>query len=210
MDIDLLGRTSNQIENLRFIISEIAKIPCLEDAVIFDTEKLNFRITQTTGDYHGVSSSFFAKLFTTKMLVQIDIGFNDLIIPEPQKIKYPTLLGMPEPSILGYTLETVIAEKLEAIVKLAMINTRMKDFFDIWMILNQHEISHDSLKNAITKVFANRGTTLKYPIAFTPRYYESKTTQLQWKNFLSSMGKDQINFKDVVMELSKKLNPYFL
>ncbi len=65
------------------------------------------------------------------MPVLIDIGFNDIVIPRPQQIKYPTLLGMQEPSLLGYTLETVIAEKLESVVKLALVNTRMKDFYDL-------------------------------------------------------------------------------
>ena len=157
MDIDLLARTSNQIQNLQGIISDVAAIPYEEDAIAFDTQNLILQNTQTTGDYNGVSASFSAKLFTTKMPVLIDIGFNDIIIPKAQKIQYPTLLGMPEPTLWGYTLETVIAEKLEAIVKLALINTRMKDFYDLWTILRHHEIQPDRLKVAISEVFANRG-----------------------------------------------------
>lgn len=203
MDIDLLGRTSNKIDNLKGIITEVSKIACEEDGVGFDTQKLIIRKTQTAGDYNGVSVNFSAKLFTIKLPVLIDIGFNDIIIPKPQKIQYPTLLGMPEPSLLGYTLETVIAEKFESIVKLGLINTRMKDFYDLWMILNHHEINPDKLKVAITEVFANRRTTLKYPIAFTSAFYDGKETQQRWTNFLSAMGKNQINFKDVIEELSR-------
>ena len=135
MDIDLLARTSNQIDNLQRIIMEVSAITYEEDGITFDTQKLILRNTQTAGDYNGVSCSFSAKLFTTKMPILIDIGFNDVIIPKPQKIQYPTLLGMPEPTLLGYTMETVIAEKLESIVKLALVNTRMKDFYDLWTIL---------------------------------------------------------------------------
>lgn len=118
MDIDLLAKTSNQIENLHRIITEVSAIGCEVDGVTFDTEKLILRHTQTAGDYNGISSSFQAKLFATRMPVLIDIGFNDIIVPNPAKIQYPTLLDMPEPALLGYTLETVIAEKLESIVKL--------------------------------------------------------------------------------------------
>ena len=160
------------------------------------------RTTQTGGDYNGISSSFSAKLFTTKVPILIDIGFNDIIIPNPQKIQYPTLLGMPEPVLLGYTLETVIAEKFESIVKLALVNTRMKDFYDLWIIFRNYDIKIDRLKIAITEVFANRKTLLKDPVAFTAAFYHSKETKLRWENFLSSMGKEKVDFKDVIGELS--------
>lgn len=203
MDIDLLARTSNQIDNLQRIITEVSEISCEEDGITFDTQKLILRNTQTGGDYNGVSSSFSAKLFTTKMLVLIDIGFNDVIIPKPQQIQYPTLLGMPEPALLGYTLETVVAEKFESVVKLALVNTRMKDFYDLWTILRHHEIKSEKLNIAINEVFANRKTPLQRPIAFTPAFYSTKETQQRWNNFLSAMGKEQINFEEIIQELSR-------
>ncbi len=209
MDIDLLARTSNQIENLRYIISKITAIVCEEDAIIFDIEKLILRNIQTAGDYNGVSASFSAKLFTTKIPVLIDIGFNDVIIPKPQKIQYPTLLGMSEPILLGYTLETVIAEKLEAIVKLGLINTRMKDFYDLWTILKPYEIKYSNLKMVLEEVFANRKTPIKYPVAFTPAFFEAQETKQRWNNLLFSLGKEQIDFKTVIKELSKFFDEFF-
>lgn len=208
MDIDLLARTSNQIDNLHQIITEVSEIACEEDGIAFDTQKLILRNTQTGGDYHGVSSSFSAKLCTTKMPVLIDIGFNDIVIPKPQQIKYPTLLGMPEPTLLGYTLETVIAEKLESVVKLALVNTRMKDFYDLWTILKSHEMQSEKLSIAIQKVFANRKTPFKRPVAFTPGFYDNKETQQRWNNFLSAMGKPPIKFEDVILELSRSIEGY--
>lgn len=208
MDIDLLARTSNQIENMRSIISDVAAIGCEEDAITFDTQKLILRNTQTTGDYKGASVSFSAKLFSSKMSVLIDIGFNDVIIPNPQQIQYPTLLGMPEPVLLGYTIETVIAEKFESIVKLALVNTRMKDFYDLWTILKNHEIESERLALAFKEVFANRRTPLKHPFAFTAGFYDSKETLQRWNNFLSAMGRENIPFKDVIKELSKMIAPY--
>lgn len=204
MDIDLLARTSNQVGNVQRIITEVSAIACEDDAIIFDTKRLILRNTQTAGDYNGVSCNFSAQLFTTKMPILIDIGFNDVIVPKPQKIQYPTLLGMPEPSLFGYTLETVIAEKFESIVKLALINTRMKDFYDLWTIMRHQDINPERLKVAITEVFANRKTHLKHPIAFTPVFYGNKETQQRWNNFLSTMGKKQISFEQVVRELVTK------
>ncbi len=209
MDIDLLARTSNQIDNLHRIITEVSEIAYEEDGITFDTQKLILRNTQIGGDYHGVSSSFSAKLFTTKMPVLIDIGFNDIVIPKPQQIKYPTLLDMPEPTLLGYTLETVIAEKIESVVKLALVNTRMKDFYDLWTILKNYEIKSEKLNIAIREVFANRKTPLKYPIAFTAEFYDNKETKQRWNNFLSAMGKQQVKFEDVILELSKSMSVFF-
>jgi hypothetical protein len=116
---------------------------------------------------------------------------------------------MPEPTLLGYTLETVIAEKLESVVKLALVNTRMKDFYDLWTILKNYEIKQDTLNTAIREVFANRKTLLKRPIAFTAEFYDSKETQQRWNNFLSAMGKEQVKFEDVILELSKSINMFF-
>ena len=209
MDIDLLARTSNQMDNLQRIITEVSGIPCEGDGISFDTQKIIFRNIQTGRDYNGVSSSFSARLFTTKIPILIDIGFNDVIIPKPQQLQYPTLLGMSKPTLLGYTLETVIAEKLETVVKLGLVNTRLKDFYDLWTLLKHHEIKSEKLDIAIHEVFANRKTTLQRPIAFSPAFYSSKETQKRWNNFLSSMGKEQIPFDEVILELVQHTADFF-
>lgn len=209
MDIDLLARTSNQVDHLRQIITEVSGIAYEEDAIVFDTQKLILRSSQTGGDYNGVSCSFSARLFSTKMPVLIDIGFSDIILPVPQEIRYPTLLAMPEPTLLGYTLETVIAEKLQSVVKLALVNTRMKDFYDLWTIIKNHEIQKDKLGIVIRKVFANLKTTLKTPVAFTEAFYHNKATQKRWNNFLTSMGKEPVKLENVIVELSKFTSVFF-
>lgn len=209
MDIDLLAKTSNKIDQLERVISEIVKIQCEDDGVIFNTSNIIFRNMQMGGNYQGVRSSFSANLFTTKMPILIDIGFNDVVIPNPQKILYPTLLGTPEPILLGYTLETIIAEKLESIVKLAQVNTRMKDFYDLWTIVRNYEVSSEKVKAAIIKVFANRKTPLIYPIAFTSTFYKSREKQRNWKNFLATMGKKEIELEVVMNELAEKIGSFF-
>ncbi|NGX53254.1 MAG: hypothetical protein KR126chlam5_01567 [Candidatus Anoxychlamydiales bacterium] len=161
--------------------------------------------TQTAGDYNGIRASFSALLFKAKVPILIDIGFSDEIIPSPQKNLYPTLLEMPKPRLLGYTFETVIAEKLESIVKLALVNTRFKDFYDIWFLLHQHEIDQNKLTVAIKKVFANRKTIFKYPVAFTSAFYESQEVKQRWSSFLSTIGRNQIDLKNVIEDILTKL-----
>jgi predicted nucleotidyltransferase component of viral defense system len=205
MDIDFLAKTSNQLENIKLIITEVGAIAYEADVVIFDVQKLILKNTQTAGDYNGISASFSASLYKARVPILIDIGFSDEIIPSPQKFLYPTLLEMPQPTLLGYTLETIIAEKLESIVKLSLVNTRMKDFYDIWSLLHQYEIDPTNLTEAIKKVFENRKTIFKFPVAFTSAFYESHEVKKRWSNFLSGMGREQIDLKNAIEGIITKL-----
>lgn len=202
MDIDLLAKTSNQIENLQNIITNVSEIEYIEDAITFNVSNLIFHRTQTTGDYDGVSCRFSAQLFTTKMPILIDIGFNDKIIPQPEKIYYPTLLEMPNPILFGYTLETAFAEKFESIVKLASVNTRMKDFYDIWNMIRYHRLEPDRIKKAVNEVFSNRGTALEYPASFKPEFFDHYEIKQRWDKFLILIGKEPISFREVISDLS--------
>lgn len=207
MDIDLLARTSNKIENLKQIINEVGSLQVEQDGISFQTHNLILRTTQTGGDYEGISASFSATLDATHIPILIDIGFNDLVVPEPVMIHYPTLLQLPPPKLLGYTLETVIAEKLESIVKLGVVNTRMKDFYDIWTLYKSHQLDSDTLRTAVEKVFSNRKTKPEYPLSFSRTFYEAPATLQRWRNFLAAMGKDPIPFQDVISELSDFIEP---
>lgn len=206
IDIDLLARL--KVENLRKSLVHIAAIQIPEDALFFDTQYIILRETQTGGDYHGMSASFSAMLDTTKIPILIDIGFNDLPIPEPEEILYPSLLQMTEPRLRGYAFETVIAEKLESIVKLGLVNTRMKDFYDLWSICRRVKLNSERLQLTITKVFANRKTKIQYPIAFTKNFYDSPRALQLWTNFLSSLGEDLVDLSSVVDEISHFLSPF--
>ena len=116
-------------------------------------------------------------------------------------------MEMPQPTLLGYTPETVIAEKFESIVKRGIINTRMKDFYDLWTILNQGNLDRDQLTVAIRKVFANRGTKIEFPVAFTSAFYEDPETAKRWQNFLDGMGKSPIKLEGVISEISNHIKP---
>jgi hypothetical protein len=116
--------------------------------------------------------------------MQLDVGFGDVVTPGVQDIRYPTLLDFPAPALSGYPRETVIAEKFHAMVYLGALNSRMKDFFDVWLLARQFAFDGQMLAKAIAATFANRQTALDLaPIAFTPEFTEQASTLAQWSAF---------------------------
>jgi predicted nucleotidyltransferase component of viral defense system len=133
-DIDLLGYTSNDIGKLVGIIQEICSLPVPEDGLIFEPQSVQGERITEDADYEGVRVRFQAHVGSSRLHLQIDVGFADVVSPEPQSLNYPTLLSMPAPELRGYPPESVVAEKLQAMVFLGTINSRMKDFYDLWML----------------------------------------------------------------------------
>ncbi len=139
MDIDMLGNVSNNQESIRLQIKKILAVDVHLDGLIFDAESvLSQRITEDA-DYQGVRVRFKGALGTARINVQIDIGFGDIFYPKAKKSELPTMLEYPAPKLLCYSRESAIAEKFEAMVKLGMLNSRIKDFYDIWMLSRQFD-----------------------------------------------------------------------
>lgn len=117
--------------------------------------------------------------------MQIDIGFGDVVVPEPLEIDYPTLLDMPAPRLLGYRRESVIAEKFQAIVSLGTLNTRMKDFYDIWLLARQFDYDGPTLLAAAKATFHKRATEIELsPSALTPEFAATEPAKRNWVAFL--------------------------
>ena len=133
IDIDLLGRTDNSAENLESIVRECCLIES-DDGVIFDTESVKSEPIRKDAEYQGVRITVKGELGKIRLHLQIDFGFGDAVIPAPIEIELPQLLNAGKPSLLGYTPESSIAEKFQAMVALDLTNTRMKDFYDIWLL----------------------------------------------------------------------------
>jgi hypothetical protein len=158
-DIDLLGFAENTEENLARMVTDICNTASpQDDGMVFDATALRTERIKEDADYEGVRIGFPAFLGTTKLRIQIDVGFDDAVVPGPETLKYPTLLDDPQPELNGYTPASVIAEKFVAMVKLGAINSRMKDFFDIWLLSQQFSFSGDSLCRAVKATFNRRGT----------------------------------------------------
>jgi predicted nucleotidyltransferase component of viral defense system len=142
--------------------------------------------------------------------MQIDIGFGDVMTPGPETLTYPTILDFPAPTLSGYSRETVVAEKLQALVQLRMLNTRMKDYFDLWLLTRQPELSREVLAQAMKRTFANRGMQLDVdPIGLSSAFGNDPLKQMQWSAFVkrSRLTEAPAKLSEVVEELRQFFAP---
>ena len=185
MDIDLLGRIDNRIETIVRVTREICRQEVEPDGIDFDIATIEAERIAEDADYEGIRVRFRGSLDTARIVMQLDIGFGDIVIPSPEPTNYPTLLDLPAPQLRGYSRESTIAEKFEAMVKLGILNSRMKDFFDIWLMSRQFDFKGPILSEAISKTFSTRGTNIQSePIALTNSFAEDAAKAAQWRGFL--------------------------
>ena len=145
-----------------------------------------------------------------KEMLWVDIGFNDIVVPEVITADYPVLLDMDYPKIKMYSFESVVAEKFEAIVSLGELNSRMKDFYDIFILLSEKKFNRDILQNAIVETFKRRGTDiLKFDQVFKKEFIEDDNRINQWKLFLKKIVHQNIEFEYVMDDIKKSLLPIF-
>lgn len=184
-DIDLLGRVSNDLESIRSVIADVCRTPVEGDGLVFDANSVTTERIAEDADYEGVRAKFHGRLGNTRIAMQIDIGFSDVITPGSVQITYPVILDAPAARLHAYNRETVVAEKLEAMVKLAELNSRMKDFFDIWLLAGNFDFEGRTLSEAVRRTFERRGTLLQpEPICFTHLFAENSARQIQWSTFV--------------------------
>lgn len=173
MDIDMLGQINNDINSIISFTREVCLQEVEPDGIIFDLDSVIAENIREDADYEGIRVRFKGSLDTARFSMQLDIGFGDVVIPEADVFDYPVVLDLPPPHLYGYSKESTIAEKFEAMVKLGIINSRMKDFFDIWMLSRQFDFDGATLATAIEKTFSARGTALKpEPIPLTNSFAE--------------------------------------
>lgn len=161
-DMDFLGdHISRDMENIKRIMLEICSIACEEDGVTFDCGEEEIWLEDITveKEYNGTRVHMTAHMDTIVQSFSIDVGFGDVIIPQPVDLDYPLLLeDLPEVNVAAYSLETVVAEKFQTMIDRGTINSRMKDFFDVYTILKSGKVDNWVLKEAVVEVFENRGT----------------------------------------------------
>ncbi len=210
MDIDMLGK---MINNNDFIISMVREI-CLQevepDGIIFDPDSISAQIITEDADYKGVRVNFRGSLGTARITIQLDIGFGDIVVPSPELMIYPTILDLPAPQIRGYSKESTIAEKFEAMVRLGIMNSRMKDFLDIQLLSHQFDFDGKTLARAIEKTFSTRHTAIPiHPTAFTDAFMKDEIKNIQWKAFLrkNRMVNEANTFEAAVNAVSFFLKP---
>jgi Nucleotidyl transferase AbiEii toxin, Type IV TA system len=210
MDIDLLGRASNEIDAIVELMKQVAQFDVMNDGIVFDPASFSGASIREDADYSGVRTVFTGRLDAARVHMQIDIGFGDVVTPEPEKLSYPTMLDFPAPVLFGYSRETVIAEKLQALVQLRMLNTRMKDYFDLWLLSRHHELNMVTLQAAIQRTFQNRDTKIEAsPIGLSAEFGNDPGKQIQWRAFIkrSAITQAPESLTDVVEELRTFFEP---
>ena len=185
-DIDFLAKMPNDVETILQVVREVCQLQVEPDGLEFDVDSLNGSIIKEDADYEGVRITFRAYLQNARIPMQIDMGFGDVIVPSATLMEYPTILDHAPPSLYAYSRETTIAEKFEAMVKLGQLNSRLRDFFDIWLLSRQFDFEGPTLAQAIQRTFENRGTPVNpEPVALTPEFASDGTKQTQWNGFLT-------------------------
>jgi len=210
-DLDLLGFGDASAEVLRAIFGEICNVTVVPDGMMFNPDSIQITEIREDIEYPGQRIKLESRLGNARINIQIDIGFGDSIVPGPIEIDYPTLLDMPSPHIRAYPVETVVAEKLETIVSKGILNSRMKDFYDLRVLALGFQFDGNTLSQAIKATFTRRGTSIPndYPVAFTKEYFTNPDKQTQWQAFLrtSKLENEKIDLSEVVDAIQQFLLP---
>ena len=186
LDIGFLARYDNQVASIEAVMRDVCDVSVDPDGLVFDSKDVQGRKTKEDADYEGVRIKFLGFLERSRIPMQIDVGFGDIVYPKTRVIDYPVILDFPKPHLKGYPAEIVISEKFEAMVKLGLLNSRMKDFYAIWLMMRQFNFSGSNLAEALKRTFEHRKTDLpKAPPLFAEEIYDEKSDrQTLWKAFL--------------------------
>jgi hypothetical protein len=185
-DLDMLRIGLADPSTLQMAIIQICSHDC-SDGLQFDLDSLTLEPIRGLQEYGGTRACVLVLLGSARLKLQIDIGVGDAITPAAIQQSFPSLLGMEAPSIKCYPIETVIAEKLEAIVSRGAENSRMKDFFDLKFILDRFDLDGATVATAVGRTFERRGTTIPsdIPYALTPSFFNSDLHKRQWRSFVA-------------------------
>lgn len=208
MDIDMLGKTSNEEPRIIAHIREILGVKVEADGLDFDPDSIKSEKITDDAEYDGIRIRFLGSLDSAMIHMQIDIGFGDIVFPKPEESDLPTMLDFPAPRLLCYSRESAIAEKFEAMIKHGALNSRMKDFYDIRLLSRQFNFEGANLAEAIRLTFAQRGTPLPVEIeAFSDSFIEAK--QVQWTAFWKRLQQEQVpsSFREVVTDVADFIRP---
>lgn len=210
IDIDLLGKINNDPNIITKVFQVIGEINVAEDGVRFDSSSVTSEQITVDADYRGVRVCLYGYLGTARVRIQIDIGFSDVVTPGPEQFFYPTILPVSAPRLNCYNKETLIAEKLQAIAKLGILNSRMKDFYDIWTLSERFEFDGTTLKNATRITFQRRETSITEDlIAFLDTFCRNDEKIRQWRGFLRKSRALNIpeSLEEIIRDIKRFLNP---
>jgi len=210
-DLDLLGFGDGSAERLTKVFRDLCSTATPDDGLAFSPDTVAVEPIREDQEYGGQRVTLVVRLGSARVDLQIDVGFGDAITPAAESVTYPVILEMPSPRLRAYPRETVVAEKLEAMVKLGLTNSRMKDFYDLSVMARTFAFAGSVLKDAITATFARRGTALPAasPVALTGAFATDDAKRKQWAAFRkrSGLAEKVGELEPVVVELAAFLVP---
>lgn len=210
MDIDLLGRIDNDIETIVAVVKDVCLMGVEKDGMSFRENSVTAARITEDAEYEGVRVRVRGGLGNVRVSLQIDIGFGDFVVPGPDSITYPTLLDFPPPVLQGYTMESTIAEKFQAMVRLGILNSRMKDFYDIWKLAHTFDFNGKILTEAISKTFERRNTPIPSAMTFfQSSFAKDPVKKRQWHGFVEKamLTDAPDSIEDVVLAINLFLEP---
>jgi len=210
-DLDLLGRGDAAPDHIVEVFRDLCRLPVEDDGMVYLADSVVARPIRKSEEYHGVRVLMKARLDSAVLPLQVDIGFGDAVTPPARTRDFPSLLDFPVPRLRVYPLESVVSEKFEAMVSLDLDNSRMKDFYDLWLLAGTFTFEEAPLCRAIAATFKRRGTPLPeaLPPAWTADFHGNAIKQVQWAAFLrkSRLTAEPLSLADVTAQLQMFLLP---
>ncbi len=206
-DADLLGFGAADVDSVVAVFREVCAVTC-DDGMQFDTDSIRGEVIRKQAGYGGVRIDIQATLDGAQLALQVDVGFGDVVTPAALTVTYPVLLeDQPAPQLRAYPKYTVCAEKLQALCLLGMANTRLKDYFDLWLLLGEGTLEASVLAQAIVATFERRGTTLPagWPVGLTDPFAADAGKQRQWQAFLRKNRLDAPDLAELIRQLRTSL-----
>ncbi|MBC8201437.1 MAG: nucleotidyl transferase AbiEii/AbiGii toxin family protein [Planctomycetes bacterium] len=208
-DLDLLGHGDSSPEAVAATIRQLITTVVADDGMTFDPSTIDSQNIREDQEYDGVRVLLTAYLGNARIPMQIDIGFGDAVTPEAEIKPYPTLLDSDAPILRMYPPVTVVAEKVEAAVTLGMANSRMKDYYDLFVLLRDYDLKEENLTEAIVATFRRRQTMIPedVPIGFSESFSKDKHVNLRWTEFIRRMNIDDApsDFTDVINKIQPRI-----
>lgn len=207
-DADFLGFGDASEERLISVFSEVMSQQ-VDDGLVYDVDGLTARAIREEQEYGGIRLRTVAHLGKTRIPIVVDVGFGDVTVAPHHRIEYPTLLDMPAVSIRAYPPASVVAEKFHAIVTLGLVNSRMKDYYDLWAILNSQDIDEKELAGAISATFSRRAKEIPaaVPAGLSDQFFTDPQKVQQWAAYAASIGIEGLSLEAAINVIWARLGP---
>jgi hypothetical protein len=209
-DIDLAGRTAYNVHNFSRLIRSLCRMRSTEDGITFHADFVDVAKLGIDGQYEGVRGRFRAALAGDPVPMQVDLTYDNLIVPGPLTVTYPVILDFPAPVLLAYPREAVVAEKLSALVTRGLLTGRLKDYYDLWLLSRLHPFDGARLAAAIRAIFEHRGTEIQAnPTGLAEHFSADGARATQWRALRLRSGFDGApeTLLEAVRSLGEFLHP---